>query len=352
MPELRIPAVGARIMDLQEPDAQDVDDRRHRAGHGATCSTSRRRSRRSSRAPSPTPAARCAAAPEKAGIGNLIEILAAVRGVAPDAVEARVRRRPLRRLQGRRRRRRSIEYLRAGARALRRAARATRPSSSAILAAGADRAREIAAPRRSRTCARGMGVGAAPAVRRIRADDRAPAPVSLASLELDLDVFSGPFDLLLTLVLREEVDLLELALADVVLAYLDHLEAARRARPRGGDRVHRADRRAAGAEVAADAQRRRRGAARHRARAGRRGAARADARRRAATARPPGTCASCSRPRTACASARRRCRRRCGARIVPPADGSETRRSVLGEAIGRLLAMPPRSASATSARRA
>jgi segregation and condensation protein A len=48
--------------------------------------------------------------------------------------------------------------------------------------------------------------------------------VALANLELDLDVFSGPFDLLLTLVLREEVDLLELALADVVLAYLDHLE--------------------------------------------------------------------------------------------------------------------------------
>jgi segregation and condensation protein A len=49
--------------------------------------------------------------------------------------------------------------------------------------------------------------------------------VSLAALEFDLDVFSGPFDLLLTLVLREEVDLLELALADLVLAYLDHLEA-------------------------------------------------------------------------------------------------------------------------------
>jgi len=47
----------------------------------------------------------------------------------------------------------------------------------------------------------------------------------LAGLELDLDLFSGPFDLLLTLVLREEVDLLELPLADVVLAYLDHLEA-------------------------------------------------------------------------------------------------------------------------------
>jgi len=48
--------------------------------------------------------------------------------------------------------------------------------------------------------------------------------MSVATLELDLEVFSGPFDLLLTLVLREEVDLLELALADVVLAYLDHLQ--------------------------------------------------------------------------------------------------------------------------------
>ena len=49
--------------------------------------------------------------------------------------------------------------------------------------------------------------------------------MAVADLELDLEVFSGPFDLLLTLVLREEVDLLEVELADVVLAYLDHLEA-------------------------------------------------------------------------------------------------------------------------------
>jgi segregation and condensation protein A len=49
--------------------------------------------------------------------------------------------------------------------------------------------------------------------------------VYLAELELDLDVFSGPFDLLLTLVLREEVDLRELSLAEVVVAYLDHLDA-------------------------------------------------------------------------------------------------------------------------------
>ena len=45
------------------------------------------------------------------------------------------------------------------------------------------------------------------------------------SLELDLDVFAGPFDLLLSLILREELDLLEVDLADVVLAYVDHLEA-------------------------------------------------------------------------------------------------------------------------------
>ena len=46
----------------------------------------------------------------------------------------------------------------------------------------------------------------------------------LPPLELDLEVFHGPFDLLLTLVLREEVDLLEVDLADVVVSYLDHLE--------------------------------------------------------------------------------------------------------------------------------
>jgi segregation and condensation protein A len=49
--------------------------------------------------------------------------------------------------------------------------------------------------------------------------------MTVAALDLDLDVFSGPFDLLLTLILREEVDLLELALGDVVVAYLDHLQA-------------------------------------------------------------------------------------------------------------------------------
>ncbi len=47
---------------------------------------------------------------------------------------------------------------------------------------------------------------------------------TVGDLELDLDVFAGPFDLLLSLILREELDLLEVDLADVVIAYVDHLQ--------------------------------------------------------------------------------------------------------------------------------
>jgi segregation and condensation protein A len=45
------------------------------------------------------------------------------------------------------------------------------------------------------------------------------------ALELDLDVYQGPFDLLLSLVFREEIDLLEVPLFEVISAYLDELEA-------------------------------------------------------------------------------------------------------------------------------
>jgi segregation and condensation protein A len=43
-------------------------------------------------------------------------------------------------------------------------------------------------------------------------------------LDLDLDVFAGPFDLLMAVVLREEVNLLDLQLGEVVVAYIEHLE--------------------------------------------------------------------------------------------------------------------------------
>jgi segregation and condensation protein A len=48
--------------------------------------------------------------------------------------------------------------------------------------------------------------------------------LSVAELDLDLDVFAGPFDLLMAVVLREEVSLLEVELAEVVVAYVEHLE--------------------------------------------------------------------------------------------------------------------------------
>src|ERR1700712_5137954 len=46
----------------------------------------------------------------------------------------------------------------------------------------------------------------------------------VADLDLDLDVFAGPFDLLMAVVLREEVSLLDLQLGEVVVAYIDQLE--------------------------------------------------------------------------------------------------------------------------------
>jgi segregation and condensation protein A len=51
----------------------------------------------------------------------------------------------------------------------------------------------------------------------------AASPV--AELDLDLDAFEGPFDLLLSLVLRDELPLREVDLAEVVIAFLAGLEA-------------------------------------------------------------------------------------------------------------------------------
>jgi segregation and condensation protein A len=44
-------------------------------------------------------------------------------------------------------------------------------------------------------------------------------------LELDLDAFEGPFDLLLMLVLREELDLAEVDVAGIVVAFVERLAA-------------------------------------------------------------------------------------------------------------------------------
>jgi segregation and condensation protein A len=46
---------------------------------------------------------------------------------------------------------------------------------------------------------------------------------AVRELELDLDAFEGPFDLLLALVLREELDLAEVDVAEIVLAFVERL---------------------------------------------------------------------------------------------------------------------------------
>lgn len=47
---------------------------------------------------------------------------------------------------------------------------------------------------------------------------------SRLDLDLDLDLFSGPFDLLLGIVLREEISLLEVELGEIVASYVSVLE--------------------------------------------------------------------------------------------------------------------------------
>ena len=46
---------------------------------------------------------------------------------------------------------------------------------------------------------------------------------SVSELDLDLDVFQGPFDLLLAVLLREEISLAEVPLGEIVISYVDHL---------------------------------------------------------------------------------------------------------------------------------
>jgi len=49
--------------------------------------------------------------------------------------------------------------------------------------------------------------------------------VIVRELELDLDAFEGPFDLLLTLVLKDEIELRDVDVAGIVLAFIERLAA-------------------------------------------------------------------------------------------------------------------------------
>jgi tryptophanyl-tRNA synthetase len=85
-PEVRIPEVGARIMDLQEPESKMTTTGGTELGTVLVLDEpdAVRKKLRSAVTDSGTEVRR---APDKAGISNLIEILSVVRGVAPEEVE-------------------------------------------------------------------------------------------------------------------------------------------------------------------------------------------------------------------------------------------------------------------------
>ena len=87
VPELRVPAVGARIMDLQTPDKKMSTTGGSPQGTVLVLDEPEviLKKFRSAVTDSGTEVVR---GPDKAGISNLIEILAAVRGTAPEEVEA------------------------------------------------------------------------------------------------------------------------------------------------------------------------------------------------------------------------------------------------------------------------
>jgi segregation and condensation protein A len=57
-------------------------------------------------------------------------------------------------------------------------------------------------------------------------DNGAVSGLTIFDLDLDLDAYGGPFDLLLALVLREELELVEVPIAEIVLTYIERMAEA------------------------------------------------------------------------------------------------------------------------------
>ena len=57
----------------------------------------------------------------------------------------------------------------------------------------------------------------------------------VSELELDLEAFEGPLDLLLTLVLKEEIDLVEIDVAGIVVAFIESMLGRSGAEDGAGD---------------------------------------------------------------------------------------------------------------------
>ena len=100
VPEHRIPEVGARVMDLQDPAVKMSTTGGSEAGTVYVLDEPTVIAKKLKGAVTDS-GSEVRRAPEKPGVSNLIEILAAVRGVDPTAVESELLRRALWRLQDR-----------------------------------------------------------------------------------------------------------------------------------------------------------------------------------------------------------------------------------------------------------
>jgi tryptophanyl-tRNA synthetase len=156
VPELRIPAVGARVMDLQEPARKMSTTGGTEQGTVLVLDEPKTIEKKIKSAVTDS-GSEVKRGPEKAGIGNLIEILAAVRGTTPDAIEDEFAESRYGDFKGAVAEA-VISYL-APVRERYADLRGDEAELERILAAGAGRAREIAAPIVADVRAR-MGVGA------------------------------------------------------------------------------------------------------------------------------------------------------------------------------------------------
>jgi tryptophanyl-tRNA synthetase len=155
VPQLRLPAVGARIMDLQEPSRKMSTTGGSEQGTVYVLDEPKAIEKKIKSAVTDS-GSEIASSPEKPGISNLIEILAAVRGVLPGEIEATcadLRYGEFKMLVAEA----AIDYL-APVRERYTALRADQGALEQALAAGAARARAISAPVLAEVRER-MGVG-------------------------------------------------------------------------------------------------------------------------------------------------------------------------------------------------
>ena len=226
VPEHRIPEVGARVRDLQEPERKMSTTGGSEQGTVLVLDDPAVVAKKFRRAVTDS-GSEVVRAPDKPGRDEPDRDPRHRARRAAGGGRGRLRRAALRRPQDRRRRR-GRRLAGAGARALRRAAPGRGGARGRARGGRGEGARDRLGDRRGRPRGDGRRAGPAAEPALIRRAGPYPArrvaPTAITRLELDLDVFAGPFDLLLSLILREELDLLEVELAEIVLAYLDHLE--------------------------------------------------------------------------------------------------------------------------------